>query len=313
MQETFSCENELIEQFHHQLKLSIGDECKAVLSSFGGKDDSFYVLIMNQDSVAIDRAMNALQEDHIPNREYLQIPKLKTYVFECSRSKNKNKSKFIFSLVVARYTIDRKCYRAWVKDVDLDKEEALVFFVDYGNESKVSFGDIYICPESVRALPSLGVRVRLTTEQMSIDELSTFWKLTESHFIWIKITEKYADCYGIQIKIDLAVYLKQERLKTLMQKQMISKGVQVKEKINELQMNHERKSSLTTPSQMDNDNFLGNLFEMINNELRLLRHRINESDESSQDRHSQLVQMLFSVLNTNNSNVQKKDFKWADN
>lgn len=288
--ENSSFENELIEQFHHELQLSIGDECKAVLSSFSGKDDSFYVLIMNEDSVAIDHAMNALQEDHIPNREYLQIPKVKT-------------------LVVARYTIDRKCYRAWVKSVDLDNEEALVFFVDYGNESKVSFADIYICPESVRTLPWLGIRVRLSSEQMTIEELTTFWKLTESHFIWIKINEKYSDCYGIQIKIDLTVYLKQERLKNMMSKQMIDKCVQVKEKTNDLQMNNERKFSLLTPNQNDNENFLGNLFEMINNELRLLRHRINQSDESSQDRHGQLVQLLFSLMNTNNSNTLKKDFK----
>jgi hypothetical protein len=48
---------------------------------------------------------------------------------------------------------------------------------------------------------------------------------------------------------------------------------------------------------------------MINNELRSLRHRINDSDEGSQDRHSQLMQLLFSIFNSNNSNNQKKDFK----
>ena len=46
---------------------------------------------------------------------------------------------------------------------------------------------------------------------------------------------------------------------------------------------------------------------MINNELRSLRHRINDSDEASQDRHSQLMQLLFSIVNSNNSsNYQKK-------
>jgi hypothetical protein len=73
-----SPEEELIEQFQHELQLSIGDELKALLSSFSGKDDSFYVLLINENTVAIDRAMSELQEDHIPNREFLQIPQIKT-------------------------------------------------------------------------------------------------------------------------------------------------------------------------------------------------------------------------------------------
>ncbi len=62
-------------------------------------------------------------------------------------------------------------------------------------------------------------------------------------------------------------------------------------------------------NQIGNETFVRNLFEMINNELRSLRHRINDSDEASQDRHGQLMQLLFSIFNTNNSNNQKKDFK----
>ena len=64
--------------------------------------------------------------------------------------------------------------------------------------------------------------------------------------------------------------------------------------------------SLTDHSQIGNDNFIRNLFEMISNELRRLRHRINDSDEASQDRHSQLMQLLFSTFNLNNSNNQKR-------
>jgi hypothetical protein len=75
-----SSEDELIEQFQHELQLSVGDEVKALLSSFGGKDDSFYVLLINENTVAIDRAMSELQEDHIPNREFLQIPQIKRYI-----------------------------------------------------------------------------------------------------------------------------------------------------------------------------------------------------------------------------------------
>jgi hypothetical protein len=64
--------------------------------------------------------------------------------------------------------------------------------------------------------------------------------------------------------------------------------------------------SLNEQSQIGNENLIRNLFEMISNELRRLRHRINDSDESSQDRHSQLMQLLFSTFNLNNSNNQKR-------
>ncbi len=132
-----------------------------------------------------------------------------------------------FSLVVARYAGDRRCYRAWVKSVDIQHEQALVFFVDFGNESKVLFSDIYICPETVRTLPWLGVRVRLTGEKMTCEELTTFWKLTESHYIWIRVNEILKDSYGVQIKIDYSVYLRHERLKMLTPKRLIHKSVQV--------------------------------------------------------------------------------------
>ena len=64
--------------------------------------------------------------------------------------------------------------------------------------------------------------------------------------------------------------------------------------------------SLTDPSQSTNENLMRNFFELISNELRRLRHRINDSDEASQDRHSQLMQLLFSSFNLNNSNNVKK-------
>ena len=64
--------------------------------------------------------------------------------------------------------------------------------------------------------------------------------------------------------------------------------------------------SFTDPCAMGNETLVRNLFEMISNELRRLRHRINDSDEASQDRHSQLMQLLFSSVNLNNSNNSKR-------
>jgi hypothetical protein len=75
-----SPEEELIEQFRHELPLTIGDELKALLSSFSGKDDSFYVLLVNENTITIDRAMNQLQETNITNRHTCEIPRIKTYL-----------------------------------------------------------------------------------------------------------------------------------------------------------------------------------------------------------------------------------------
>jgi len=74
-----SPEEELIEQFQHELPLTVGDEVKALLSSFSGKDDSFYVLLVNENTITIDRAMNQLQEINLSNRYTSEIPRIKTY------------------------------------------------------------------------------------------------------------------------------------------------------------------------------------------------------------------------------------------
>ncbi|UJR16371.1 hypothetical protein I4U23_003274 [Adineta vaga] len=287
-------EDELTEQFRYQMQLAVDDEFKALLSSFNAKDDSFYVLLMNDNSTIIDRAINELNENHIPNREYLQIPQVKT-------------------LVVARYVDDGQYYRAWVKNVDVQNEQAWIFFVDFGNESKVSFSDIYVCPESIRTLPWLGIRVRLTDESMTVEELTKFWKLTESHYIWIHVNEILKDSYGVQIKIDYTVFLRYQRTNMLTTKQSLPKNIKtnIDEKPPYPRNSSERNSCLLTPSMIDqnqltNENVFHNLIEMINNELRSLRHRINDSDEASQDRHSQLMQFLFSIVNFNSNNQQKK-------
>jgi hypothetical protein len=76
-------------------------------------------------------------------------------------------------------------------------------------------------------LPWLGIRVRLTNETMSHDELATFWKIAESNYIWIKILELLKDSYGVQIKLDYSVFLRQERMKLLTSHRMVHIGVQV--------------------------------------------------------------------------------------
>ena len=73
-----SSEEELIEQFRHELPLTIGDELKALLSSFSGRDDSFYVLLVNESTVAINQAMNQLEETIVLNGHVCEIPRIKT-------------------------------------------------------------------------------------------------------------------------------------------------------------------------------------------------------------------------------------------
>ena len=131
------------------------------------------------------------------------------------------------SLVVARYADDSKWYRAWIKSICLQRQQAIVFFVDYGNESTVMFSDIYPCPESVRTLPWLGIRVRLTDETMTYDELAMFWKIAESNYIWMKILDVSKDSYSIQIKIDYTILLRYERTKSLLSNRVVHIGVQV--------------------------------------------------------------------------------------
>jgi hypothetical protein len=89
------------------------------------------------------------------------------------------------------------------------------------------FSDIYPCPETVRTVPWLGIRVRLTDETMTHDELAAFWKIAESNYIWIKIIEISKDSYGIQIKIDYTILLRQERMKSLLNDRLVHTGVQV--------------------------------------------------------------------------------------
>ena len=131
------------------------------------------------------------------------------------------------SLVVARYADDSRWYRAWIKSINAQSEQAMVFFVDFGNESSVAFDDIRPCPESIRTLPWLGIRVRLVNETMTYDELAAFWKLAESNYIWIRIVEVLTDSYSVQIKLDYTVILRQERLKLLSSPRLVHAGVQV--------------------------------------------------------------------------------------
>ena len=119
----------------------------------------------------------------------------------------------MISIVAARYADDGKWYRAWIKSICLQRKQAVVFFVDFGNESTVDFANIYTCPESVRSLPWLGIRIRLIDEKMTYDELVNFWKLAESNYIWIKILQVFQDSYGVQIKLDYTIFLRQDRMK----------------------------------------------------------------------------------------------------
>ena len=185
---------------------------------------------------------------------------------------------------------------------------------------------MYICPETVRTFSWLGIRVHLTSEKISNEELTAFWKLTESHYLWIRVNDIFKDVYGVQIKIDYTVYLRHERGRMFAPKRMIDRSAQVgypsmrlNFEIMQFQTKiQEQSSSISNLSFVDqnsikHENLLSNLFEIINSELRSLRHRINDSNEASKDRHSQLMQLLFSIFNSNSNNYQKKNTEASSN
>jgi hypothetical protein len=93
-----SPEEELVEQFRHELPLRVGDELKALLSSCSGKDDAFYVLLVNENTLAIDQAMSQFQSNPIVNRPSSEIPRLKTFVrFSCHLTRSRISSLFFQS------------------------------------------------------------------------------------------------------------------------------------------------------------------------------------------------------------------------
>jgi hypothetical protein len=180
--------------------------------------------------------------------------------------------------------------------------------VDFGNKSSVAFDDICSCPESVRSLPWLEIRIRLIDETMIYEELTTFWKLAEWNYIRIRIVEVFNDSYGVQIKLDYTVFLRQERAKVSPSHRLMHIGVQTDGDEAPPLMSFEVNSCVMTPtltdqSQVAHETLLRNHFKMITKELR---HRINDSDKASQDRHRQLTQLLFSSFNLNNSNNSKR-------
>ena len=67
---------------------------------------------------------------------------------------------------------------------------------------------------------------------MTIEELSKFWKLTESHYIWIRVNEVLEDSYGVQVKIDYSVLLRHQRTKMLTTKRFVHKNIQVRKNEN---------------------------------------------------------------------------------
>lgn len=73
-----SPEEELVEQFRHAFQLNVGDEVKALLSSFSGKDDTFYVLLVTENTSSIDQTMSQFQETNISNGCSSEVPRVRT-------------------------------------------------------------------------------------------------------------------------------------------------------------------------------------------------------------------------------------------
>ncbi|CAF0730588.1 unnamed protein product [Didymodactylos carnosus] len=294
-------QEEFVEQFRHQLVLKVGEEHKALLSSFSGKDDSFYVLIANDTTVAVDTEMTELALDTSGTRTI--TPRLKT-------------------LISAKY--EGKWYRAWIKSISGNSYNVL--YVDYGNEATLKLSDLTSCPEGVRKLPWLGVRVRLHNEKLSHEELSKFWLMTESNYITIRVEEVRHDHYAVSVRLDYSSLLRLERSKI---NTPLATPVAVTEATNTVKTITKKVSEAsvqtmpvltptidgslvsatktTTQKQQplqiqDNNNnlLINNIIHSLMNEINLIQIRITENEQKQHDRDLKLMTQLIDVLKHKN-------------
>ena len=94
LQKKFSEEQHLVEQFTHKIPLIIGEHYQALLSSFSGNDNSFYILIDNHNyNEVIDQVLHQITDNE-------QIPIL------------------IRPLMMVCVKYDGKYTRAWIKSID---------------------------------------------------------------------------------------------------------------------------------------------------------------------------------------------------
>jgi len=83
-----------VEQFTHELPLIIGEQYRALLSSFNGKDNSFYISIDNNNyNEIIDEVLNQITDS---DQSYVLIRP--------------------FMMVCVKY--DGKYARAWIKSIE---------------------------------------------------------------------------------------------------------------------------------------------------------------------------------------------------
>ncbi|CAF0938274.1 unnamed protein product, partial [Didymodactylos carnosus] len=276
---SISSQQEFDEQFHYQLALKVGEEHKAILSSFSGKDDSFYVLLANDITVAVDNEMTQLSLD---------------------TSRSKPITPHVRTLISAKY--ENKWHRAWVKSID----------------ATLHLMDLTSCPESVRTLPWLGIRVRFHNEKLSHEELSKFWSTTESNYITIRVEEIRNNYYTVSVKVDYSTLLRLERSKInapLIEPIAVAETSNTRDIVVKIlteasvQTTEDERGMSTIPAiqqqplqteDMSNNVLINNLIQSFMNEINLLHIRIEKSEEKRQDRDLQLMTQLITTLKHKN-------------
>lgn len=143
----------------------IGEEYRALLSSYSGTDGSFYILIDHDNyNQFIEKILNQITDD-------FQAPIL------------------LRPLMMVCVKYDGKYSRAWIKSIESKRDSMVlpgclfpdgnsfcsddqyqVFYVDWGNEEMVNFNRIRACPEGIRYIPWLANRVKFHREQLTSEE-----------------------------------------------------------------------------------------------------------------------------------------------
>ena len=196
----------------------IGEQYQGLLSSFSGTDNSFYILVDNHNyNQSIDEVLEQMtDQDPAP---ILIRP---------------------FMTVCVKY--DGRYTRAWIQSIDslfpnLDifgenwrnlDDQYHVFYVDWGNEEKVTKNKIRICPESIRYIPWLANRVKFHNEQLTSEEFDgkttllshsilsidfeiEFWKTIENDYCQVFVLDQFLDYYSIEIKYDYLAMIRKRR------------------------------------------------------------------------------------------------------
>ena len=123
------------------------------------------------------------------------------------------KNPLIGQICIARYSVDDAWYRATIKEIDLDLNSVVVFFIDYGNQETIQIdGNLLVINEQFIEHPCMGILCCLDGINPIIDtnrpesaseECINFMYDAMSFKIMAKFVSKFSnDCYLVSIQVE---------------------------------------------------------------------------------------------------------------